>query len=97
MKGSQGYRRRTRNLKTKLRDRGKTKIRKYLQSFKENDVVSIVIDPSYQSIPYPLFHGKTGRVIGRRGRACFVEIKDGDKTKKVVVAPEHLTKIEASR
>ncbi len=96
MKGSHGYRRRTRNLKTKVRDKGKPNIRKYLQTFKENDIVAITINPSYQSIPHPRFQGKTGRVVALQGRGCYVEIKDGDKRKTITVAPQHLTKIEAS-
>ncbi|MFH1835851.1 MAG: 50S ribosomal protein L21e [Methanobacteriota archaeon] len=97
MKGSKGYRRRTRNLKTKLRDKGKLKIRKYLQEFKENDLVSIVINPSYQSIPHPRFQGRTGRVVDKQGRAYYLEIKDGGKKKNILVTPEHLTKIEEAK
>ena len=95
MKGSQGYRRRTRNLKTKLRDKGKKKIRKYLQEFEENDTVAITIDPSHQAIPHPRFQGITGKVSGKQGRAYYVAFKDGGKFKKIIVSPEHLTKVEA--
>jgi large subunit ribosomal protein L21e len=92
MKGSHGHRRRTRDIKAKLRDRGKPKIRKYLQDFKENESVSIVIDPSYQAIPHPRFQGRTGKIVSRQGRAYCLEIKDGGKTKNIIVTPEHLTK-----
>ena len=90
MKGSQGYHRRTRNLKVALRDKGKVSIRKALQEFNEGDKVSIDIDPSYQAIPHPRFRGRTGTVIGQQGRAYLVEIKDGGKLKKIIVSPEHL-------
>lgn len=82
-------------MKTKLRERGKVKIRKYLQKFDEKDTVSISIDPSHQQIPHPRFQGKTGPVVGKQGRAYFIAIKDGGKQKKILVSPEHLTKIEA--
>ncbi|MBN2014781.1 MAG: 50S ribosomal protein L21e [Candidatus Altiarchaeota archaeon] len=95
MKGSQGYRRRTRNQRVAPRDRGKTKISKYLQKFKEGDVVSISIDPSYQAIPYPKFNGISGKVVGRQGRCYYIEIKDGDKKKDVIVAPEHLNALRS--
>jgi len=92
MQGSQGIRRRTRNFKIIARDRGKIRIRKYLQEFKENDRVSISIDPSYQSIPHPRFQGLSGIVIGNQGRSYYVKIKDGNKTKKILVSPEHLSR-----
>jgi large subunit ribosomal protein L21e len=94
MKGSKGYRRRSRSLKVKPRDRGKQSIRKYLQTFNLGDTVSITIDPRYQSIPHPRFQGKSGRVAGNQGRAYYVEIKDGSKKKKILVNPEHLTSLK---
>ncbi|RLI91906.1 MAG: 50S ribosomal protein L21e [Candidatus Altiarchaeales archaeon] len=90
MKGSKGYRRGTRNLRVRSRDRGKIKIRRYLQEFKEGDLVSISIDPRYQVIPHPRFRGRSGRVVGRQGRCYYVEIRDGNKRKRLLVAPEHL-------
>ncbi|MFH1403836.1 MAG: 50S ribosomal protein L21e [Candidatus Altiarchaeota archaeon] len=93
MKGSSGYRRRTRNLKVGLRERGKVKIRRRLTEFEENQDVSIKIDPSYQKMPHPRFKGRTGKVVGRQGRSYFVKIIDGGKTKKILVQPEHLNKV----
>lgn len=90
MKGSKGYRRKTRNLRAGVRDRGKVKIRKYMQEFDEGDIVSIVIDPSFQAIPHPRFQGKSGRVVGRQGRAYYVQINDKGKGKRILVTPEHL-------
>jgi large subunit ribosomal protein L21e len=90
MKGSHGYRRRTRSIKTKSRDKGKVRINRYLQEFKEGDVVSIAIDPTYQAIPHPRFRGKSGKIVGKQGRVYFVRITDGGKQKDVLVAPEHL-------
>lgn len=70
------------------------KISRYLHKFDEKDVVSITIDPSHQQIPHPRFQGKTGPVVGKQGRAYYVAIKDGGKQKKILVSPEHLTKME---
>ncbi|MDD5111429.1 MAG: 50S ribosomal protein L21e [Candidatus Altiarchaeota archaeon] len=93
MKGSSGFRRRTRGLRIKPKERGKVKIRQRMQTFKENDLASISINPSYQNIPHPRYQGRTGRIVGMQGRAYHVEIKDGGKTKKVLVTPEHLKRI----
>jgi len=94
MKGSSGYRRRTRNLRVKPRDKGKVSIRSRLQRFGELDVVSIKINPASQRIPHPRFNGRTGKVVGSQGKAYFVEIADGGKNKRVLVSPEHLRRIE---
>jgi large subunit ribosomal protein L21e len=93
MKGSDGYRRRTRTLSVKPRDRGKISIRLRLQKFEENDKVSINIDPKYQKIPHPRFHGLTGKVIGSQGRAYCIAIRDGNKKKTILVTPEHLRRV----
>ncbi|HEX54669.1 MAG: 50S ribosomal protein L21e [Candidatus Altiarchaeales archaeon] len=95
MKGSKGMRRRTRNFRVRPRDRGKISIRRYLQRFDNRDTVIIDIDPRYQNIPHPRFHGRTGRVIGSQGRAYYVEVRDGNKIKKVLVTPEHLRPIHS--
>ncbi|MEM4347171.1 MAG: 50S ribosomal protein L21e [Candidatus Altiarchaeota archaeon] len=94
MKGSHGMRRRTRNLKVNPRDRGKINIKRYLKKFNEGDTVAIDIDPRYQAIPYPKFQGRSGKVVGKQGRAYYVLIKDGRKEKKILVTPEHLTSLE---
>ena len=93
MKGSNGYRRRTRNLSVKPREKGKVKIRSILQKFGEEEKVSIKINPSFQKMPHPRFNGRTGKVVGNQGRAYYVEIKDGGKSKKILVTPEHLRRV----
>jgi len=93
MKGSNGIRRRTRNLKKKQREKGKVKIRDYLKEFEEGQHVSISIDPSYQAIPHPRFQGKTGKVVKKQGKSYLVQIREGGKTKKVIVQPQHLKKM----
>ena len=93
MKGSGGYRRRTRNLRVKPREKGKASIRATLQRFGAADRVSIKINPSSQSMPHPRFNGRTGRIVGSQGRAYFVEVADGGTSKKILVAPEHLRRV----
>jgi large subunit ribosomal protein L21e len=90
MRGSCGVRRRTRGFRLKPREKGKVKIRKQLQAFSENDLASISINPSYQNIPHPRYQGRTGKIVGSQGRAYYLEIHDGGKTKKILVTPEHL-------
>jgi large subunit ribosomal protein L21e len=53
--------------------------------------VTIVIDSSVQKgWPHNRFHGMTGTVVGRRGRAFLVDVRFGGRIKQAVVRPEHL-------
>lgn len=90
MKGSQGVRRRTRGFRARVRDKGKVRIKRYIRDFSNEDRVSIAIDPSYQNIPHPRFQGRSGKVVGKQGRAYFVGVMDGGKEKRILVNPEHL-------
>jgi len=54
-------------------------------------MVHIVLDPSiHRGMPNPKFHGKTGKVLGQRGRAYVLEVRDGNAKKTVISLPEHL-------
>ncbi|MBR4503571.1 MAG: 50S ribosomal protein L21e [Candidatus Methanomethylophilaceae archaeon] len=94
MQASRGTRTKTRNLlKKKARARGLSPITKGLQTFEEGEKVNIIIDPSvHKGMPFSRFHGLTGVIIGERGSAYEVSVKDGDKVKTVIARPEHLVK-----
>ncbi len=84
--------------RSKLRKspRDKFKVTKYLKEFKLGSYVAIVIDPSSKKQPHHRFHGKTGKVVGKRGRAYIVEVREGNKIKQVFAKPEHLKEIKVS-
>ncbi|RMF89700.1 MAG: 50S ribosomal protein L21e [Methanobacteriota archaeon] len=89
---SRGQRSKTRSkMRKKIREKGSVPITRAMQSFAEGDVVHIVIDPAYhKGAPHPKWHGKTGHVIGRRGRSYLVRIRDQDSHKTVIANPVHL-------
>jgi large subunit ribosomal protein L21e len=91
---SKGPRRRTRKkLQKRARDRGLSPITRRFVKYEEGDLANIVIDSSVQrGQPHPRFHGLTGRIFSRRGRAYLVRVKTGNKFKQVIVRPEHLRK-----
>ncbi|HIP63226.1 MAG TPA: 50S ribosomal protein L21e [Archaeoglobus profundus] len=79
-----------RKLRKRIREKG-IKIRRALQTFEVGQIVHIDIDPSvHKGMPHPRFQGRTGVVIGQRGRAYLVRIRDGDSYKILIVRPEHL-------
>ena len=92
MKGSKGYRARTRRLlKKKPRERGKIKLSKLLQEYNLGNRVVIKIDPSvHKGMPHKRYHGKIGTVIEKRGRSYVVSVTQGKATKEIIVRPEHL-------
>ncbi len=92
---SHGKRAGTRS-KLRKRRREKFKVTKYLRTFEIGSYVAIVIDPSSRKQPFHRFHGLTGKIIGKRGRAYIVKVRDGNKFKQVFAKPEHLKEIKVS-
>jgi large subunit ribosomal protein L21e len=93
MSKSHGMKRKARDkLSKSVRARGISPVIKAIQDFKEGDKVHVHIDPSrHKGMPHPKFMGKTGEVVGKRGRAFLLKVTDGNSTKIVISKPEHLT------
>ncbi|MFQ6127355.1 MAG: 50S ribosomal protein L21e [Thermoplasmata archaeon] len=91
---SKGPRRRTRKkLRKRARERGLSPITRRFVNYEEGDMANIMIDPSiHKGQPHPRFHGLTGRILERRGRAYLLEVRTGKRLKQVIVRPEHLRK-----
>jgi large subunit ribosomal protein L21e len=87
-----GPRKKTRyKFKKELRRRGIPPVTSVIQQFEIGEKVHIVCNPSIQKgMPHHRFHGKTGTVIGQRGRAWMLEISDGNAEKIVIARPQHL-------
>lgn len=87
-----GSRRKSRNkLKKDRRNKGKISLTEYFKELKIGDKVVLKAEPSYQKGMYHIrFHGKVGKVVGKKGNCYFVEINDNGKTKKLVIHPIHL-------
>jgi large subunit ribosomal protein L21e len=75
-----------------VRARGISPVVRAIQEFEKGTMVHVIIDPSiHKGMPHPRFHGKTGEVVGKRGRAFVLKVTDGDATKTLITLPEHLT------
>ena len=92
VKKSHGFRARTRSLTSKKpRKRGLKPLSSVLAEYSPGQRVDIIIDPSFhKGMPHRRYHGRTGVVIGQRGRAILVEISLGKAKKQLIVRPEHL-------
>jgi large subunit ribosomal protein L21e len=87
-----GPRKKTRyKFKKDLRERGLPPVTCVIHNFDIGQHVHIVCNPSIQKgMPHRRFHGLTGTVLGRRGRAWMLTIRDGNADKIVIARPQHL-------
>jgi large subunit ribosomal protein L21e len=95
MTRSHGYRRRTRSLLTKnlTSEQGLSYI---MREYNVNDKVIIKINPSIvKGMPHRRFHGKVGVVEKVMRRSLLIDVKVGDKTKKVIARLEHVKPLTA--
>jgi len=93
VKAPRGYRNRTRKLlRKRIREKGSIpRLSVILREYKEGEKVAIKIDPSFHyAMPHRRYHGLTGVITGKRGRAYIVEVRLGRKKKTLFVTPEHL-------
>ncbi len=93
VKAPRGFRHRTRMVFRKhIRERGAVPpLSLVLHEYKPGDKVHIVVNPSIHSgMPHRRYHGKTGVIVGRRGKAYLVSVSLGGKQKTLIIRPEHL-------
>lgn len=78
----------------KIRTRGKFSFSNYFRKFSDGDIVAVVQERSIRHNFPTRLQGRTGVVLGKRGRAYTVEIKDQAKPKQFLIEPVHLKKIK---
>ena len=68
-------------------------ISRFFKEYKIGEKVIIDIDPAYYTgNPHHRFQGRTGEIIGKRGRAYLVKVNDFGKEKIIISNPVHLKK-----
>ncbi|MCL6500828.1 MAG: 50S ribosomal protein L21e [Candidatus Pacearchaeota archaeon] len=80
----------------RVRTKGKHMLSKLFQELKEGDKVALYADLSVRGkgIFPRQFHGRTGIVEAKRGRAYIVRFKNGGVYKRLIVSPAHLKKLQ---
>jgi len=87
-KKAKGKRAKTRR---KMRSRDRKTVNQLVQGFEEQEHVQICLDSSIHSgLPDTKYHGFSGKIVGKRGSAYEVEVKDGGILRVLVVNPAHL-------
>lgn len=94
VKASKGIRKGTRNkFRKSPRERGVPPVTQQLKSFEIGEKANIVINSSiHKGQPHVRFHGLTGTVIGKQGDAYVLDVKAGNKHKKIISNRVHLHK-----
>jgi len=77
----------------KIREKGKTGLRRIFQEFKQGDKVVLLRNLSRKGLFPKRFQGRTAEIEGKMGRAYIVGFLNGKKHKKLVVRPDHLKKL----
>lgn len=90
MKHSKGY------LSTrtkKLSGKGRLKPSEFIKSFQLGDAVIINPKAYRGGLPHLRYLNRHGKITEKRGESYVVEIIDGNKKKKIIAHPVHLTKV----
>ncbi len=93
-KKAKGKRAKTRQL-FRRNVRAKTTVNEIIKPIEVGDVVQVNINSSrHEGFPTKRVHGKTGKVVTIQGNAPVVQLKDGNKTKKIIAHRVHLKHIK---
>lgn len=78
-----------------IRERGKIRFSEYFKSLNEGDRVSVIREKSEMKDNFPKrIQGRTGIVVGKRGKSYIVNLKEINKEKQFIIKPIHLKKLE---
>jgi large subunit ribosomal protein L21e len=84
-------------MRKKPREKGLQPLSRILASYNISDKVDIIIDSAvHKGQPHRRFHGKTGIIVAKQGKALVVKVKDINKEKRLIVTREHLRPNKAS-
>ena len=89
---SKGFRSSTRKLlKRKPRERGKIGLSRILRNYQPGEKIVVQIDSRVQKgMPHRRYHGKTGMIVEKRGRAYVIDVTQKKVMREIIVRPEHL-------
>jgi len=77
-----------------VKQKGKIRLSRYFQELKNGECVAVVRDQAFNPA-FPIrIQGRNGIVVGKRGLAYIIKIKEGGLEKVHIIAPAHLIKIQ---
>ena len=77
-----------------IREKGKLKLSEYFKKLDKGDIVAINADYGVNFSFPERFQGRSGNVVGEKGKCKLIQIKDGRKEKIFIIHPVHLKKLK---
>jgi large subunit ribosomal protein L21e len=77
----------------RLREKGKIKLSRYFQEFKNGEIVAVVRELALTPKFPKTIQGRSGKILEKRGECYVVSLNDLNKTKSYIIHPAHLKKI----
>lgn len=85
---SHGFRHKSRSVMTKKRPRGVSFL---LRRYEAGQQALVIIDPrQHKGLPHRRYHGKVGTITEAGRRAVELDVKLGNKTKKLITRYDHI-------
>ena len=78
----------------KIREKRRIRLSQYFQELKQGDRVALIRNLSFKASFPERMQGKTGTVVGKRGRAYIVRLLNGKIHKTLTIKPIHLKKLK---
>ena len=79
--------------KKNIRTKGKLPLSRYFKKFEKGERVAVVLEQSLKPGFPKKLQGRTGTIENQRGGAYLVKIRDKDSSKKFLIKPIHLKKL----
>lgn len=79
--------------KKQIRTRGKLQLSRYFQKFNDGDKAAVVIETAVQKSFPKRIQGRTGTIVGKRGKVYVIKINDQKEEKQFLIEPIHLKKV----
>ena len=81
----------------KPREKGKFSFTRFFQQFEPGESVAVARELNQKFGYSKRLQGRTGKALEKRGSAYYVEIKDFNKSKRYLIRPIHLKKIQDAK
>ncbi len=73
-----------------LYSRGRVSVAKLLREFPVGSRARIKVNPRFRGAPHLKFNNRTGEIVGKRGNAFAIRIRDGGREKIFFAKNVHL-------
>lgn len=81
----------------RLRQRGKVQFSEYFKEIADGSRVAIITEASFPASFPKRMLGRTGVVVGTRGKFKIIKANDGNLEKTFIIHPIHLKRLESNK